>query len=81
MSHTNVPEPSVGGWGGVGWGLHSHYIVNPNLVLRLDWGFDNTKMLQWLQLLERITKDVQPISANIVNTVELGNSSKYQQIR
>ena len=30
-------------WGGdgVGWGLHSHYIVKPNLVLRLGWGFDN----------------------------------------
>ena len=27
------------GWGG--WGLHSHYIVKPNLVLRLGWGFDN----------------------------------------
>ena len=26
----------------VGWGLHSHYIVKPNLVLRLGWGFDNT---------------------------------------
>ena len=26
----------VGGW----WGLHSHYIVKPNLVLRLGWGFD-----------------------------------------
>ena len=26
--------------GGVG-GLHSHYIVKPNLVLRLGWGFDN----------------------------------------
>ena len=23
------------------WGLHSHYIVKPNLVLRLGWGFDN----------------------------------------
>ena len=22
-------------------GLHSHYIVKPNLVLRLGWGFDN----------------------------------------
>ena len=31
----------VGGVGGVGWGLHSHYIVKPNLVLRLGWGFDN----------------------------------------
>ena len=28
--------------GGVGgWGVHSHYIVKPNLVLRLGWGFDN----------------------------------------
>ena len=25
----------------MGWGLHSHYIVKPNLVLRLGWGFDN----------------------------------------
>ena len=31
---------SLCGWGGVG-GLHSHYIVKPNLVLRLGWGFDN----------------------------------------
>ena len=31
---------------GVGWGgLHSHYIVKPNLVLRLGWGFDNLKSL------------------------------------
>ena len=22
-------------------GLHSHFIVKPNLVLRLGWGFDN----------------------------------------
>ena len=32
------------GLGGVGWGgwcLHNHYIVKPNLVLRLGWGFDN----------------------------------------
>ena len=28
------------GLGGVG-GMHSHYIVKPNLVLRLGWGFDN----------------------------------------
>ena len=25
----------------MGGGLHSHYIVKPNLVLRLGWGFDN----------------------------------------
>ena len=30
---------SVVGWGG--WGVHSHYVVKPNLVLRLGWGFDN----------------------------------------
>ena len=24
------------GW----WGLQSHFIVKPNLVLRLGWGFD-----------------------------------------
>ena len=29
------------GVGGVGWGVQSHYIVKPNLVLRLGWGFDN----------------------------------------
>ena len=27
-------------WVGVG-GLQSHFIVKPNLVLRLGWGFDN----------------------------------------
>ena len=27
--------------GGLGWGSHSHYVVKPNLVLRLGWGFDN----------------------------------------
>ena len=32
----------MGGVGGVGCGVHSHYIVKPNLVLRLGWGFDNT---------------------------------------
>ena len=26
---------------GGGWGLQSHFIVKPNLVLRLRWGFDN----------------------------------------
>ena len=26
--------------GGVGWCLQSHFIVKPNLVLRLGWGFD-----------------------------------------
>ena len=31
-----------GGWGGWGgWGLQSYFIVKPNLVLRLGWGFDN----------------------------------------
>ena len=25
----------------MGWSVHSHYIVKPNLVLRLGWGFDN----------------------------------------
>ena len=27
--------------GGVGWGLQSNFVVKPNLVLRLGWGFDN----------------------------------------
>ena len=37
------------GWvGGVGWGLHSYYIVKPNLVLRLGWGFDKNLLLQKL---------------------------------
>ena len=31
----------MGGVGWVGWGVHSHYIFKPNLVLRLGWGFDN----------------------------------------
>ena len=31
---------SLCGGGGVGGGVHSHYIVKPNLVLRLGWGFD-----------------------------------------
>ena len=26
----------------VGWGVHSHYIVKPNLMMTLGWGFDNT---------------------------------------
>ena len=33
-----------GGWGGAwggAWGLQSHFVVTPNLVLRLGWGFDN----------------------------------------
>ena len=53
----------MGGVGGVGWGVHSHYIVRPNLVLRLGWGFDNieasviiTKCSSWL---------VQPSSAEL----------------
>ena len=44
LARLEVPEKFLwwmGGWGVVGWGLHSHYIVKPNLVLRLGWGFDN----------------------------------------
>ena len=26
-----------------GWVVQSHFIVKPNLVLRLGWGFDNSK--------------------------------------
>ena len=37
LARLEVPEKFV--WGG--WGLHSHYIVKHNLVLRLGWGFDN----------------------------------------
>ena len=28
---------------GGGWGLRSHFIAKPNLVLWLGWGFDNWK--------------------------------------
>ena len=39
----------------MGWGLHSHFIVKPNLVLRFGWGFDNLVKLacigvNWVQL-------------------------------
>ena len=27
------------------WGVQSHFVVKPNLVLRLGWGFDNTGIL------------------------------------
>ena len=37
----------VGGVGG--WGLHSHYIVKPNHVLRLGWGFDNKHSWVYLE--------------------------------
>ena len=30
------------------WGVHSHYVVKPNLVLRLGWGFDKYVSLQHL---------------------------------
>ena len=31
-------------WGGVdGWCLQSHFIVKPNVVMRLGCGFDNSK--------------------------------------
>ena len=38
----------------VGWGVQSHFIVKPNLVLRLGWGFDNyleilLKRAHWIQ--------------------------------
>ena len=36
LARLEVPEKFV--WGG--WGVRSHYIVKPNLVLRLGWGFD-----------------------------------------
>ena len=39
LARLEVPEKFVGG----GWVVHSHYIVKPNLVLKLDWGFDNKK--------------------------------------
>ena len=49
------------GW--VGGVVQSHFIVRPNLVLRLGWGFDNieasviiTKCSSWL---------VQPSSAEL----------------
>ena len=32
-----------GGWGGAG-GLQSHFVVKPNIVLRLGWGFDNSNI-------------------------------------
>ena len=28
----------------MGWGVHSHYVVKPNIVLRLGWGFDNIQV-------------------------------------
>ena len=36
--------------GVVGWGVHSHYVVKPNLVLWLGWGFDKNMSLKsaWL---------------------------------
>ena len=38
------------------WGLHSHYIVKPNLVLRLGWGFDN-KHKKSSKILESVEKE------------------------
>ena len=38
-----------GGWGGL-WCFHSHFIVKPNLVLRLGWDFDNEEVLGILNL-------------------------------
>ena len=45
LARQEVPEKFL--WGGVGgWGLRSHYIVKPNLVLMLGWGFDNMDFLR-----------------------------------
>ena len=43
LARLEVPEKflwvgGVGGWGGV---VQSHFIGKPNLVLRLGWGVDN----------------------------------------
>ena len=49
-----VPEKFLwGGWVGVvGWGLHSHYVVKPNLVLRLGWGSDKNRFKSVLSVRE-----------------------------
>ena len=44
LARLEVPEKflwvgGVGGWGGV---VQGHFIVKPNHVLRLGWGFDNS---------------------------------------
>ena len=49
LARLEVPEKFL--WvGGVGWGgvVQSHFIVKPNIVLRLGWGFDNYNTISLL---------------------------------
>ena len=44
LARLEVPEKFLW-WGGVGWGLQSHFHVKPNRLLRLGWGFDNLTII------------------------------------
>ena len=59
--------------GGVGWGLQSHFIVKPNLVLRLGWGwgFDN---------FDSLMKELEFDSLLIFNIVNLIRTIYLEQV-
>ena len=42
LARLEVPEKFL--WVGGGWGLQSHFMSNPTVVLRLGWGFDKNKI-------------------------------------
>ena len=67
----------MGCWGGVGWGVHSHYVVKPNLVLRLGWGFDKN-----FRIAEIIGQHHSIWSLPIVNvlTIFCGNSKQFHNL-
>ena len=43
LARLEVPEKFLWVVVGGGWGLQSHFRVKPNHLLRLGWGFDNSK--------------------------------------
>ena len=52
----------MGGW----WGVQSHFRVEPNLVLRLGWGFDKNKIFAMIasNAFDRILNEIQASNLN-----------------
>ena len=67
LARLEVPEKFLWvGWGGVGWGLQSHFRVKPNRCVVLCWGWDFDKYVyeggdpfvgNFWECLKRNTKD------------------------
>ena len=58
-----------------GWAVHSHYIVKPNLVLRLGWDFDNLNLniiqtSKWRGFKENVFKKYLSSDKNCYNSTD-----------